>query len=396
MSSLIKHTKDFFIITFISFALLILLELGLRVTSKNEVIQDIPFQYHPSYLVQLKPGYKGTFIRTSEAILDTIHWQVNSDGFRGKSLDSSSSKIIVYGDSNIQARFSKLEHTFPKKLEYYINKSGTQNFEVINAGIIGAGPDQNLLRMQIDIKKLKPQIIIFHIFADNDYGDLLRNRLFDLDANENLVSTKHEITIDQELQPSASNFIAKTEIAKKIKKITRRLSKNKPISTNRKESIEQLTSTCEKEFNTYKNGQKRKFSHFADHYDFDIATNPTGASSKVKINLMNEVIKKAADTAAKQGIKFMVLIQPAAFDVTQKFMLNFENLKEFRDYKATNLTSPIEIACRENNIHYVNLFDPFLQNQPDSLYFFDMHWSDKGQDLAAKEVQYFISRNILN
>ena len=58
---------------------------------------------------------------------------------------------------------------------------------VINAGIIGFGPDQAMLRMKEDIRVYKPDLVIFHIFADNDFGDVLRNEIVRFDKEGRLV-----------------------------------------------------------------------------------------------------------------------------------------------------------------------------------------------------------------
>src|SRR5439155_6628510 len=78
-----------------------------------------------------------------------------------------------------------------------------QRIEVINAGVDGFGPDQSLLRFEQEVDVYQPDIVVFHIFADNDFGDIIRNRLFDVDPSGALVKTMHVRTIDHCLDPYA-------------------------------------------------------------------------------------------------------------------------------------------------------------------------------------------------
>jgi hypothetical protein len=99
---------------------------------------------------------------------------------------------MVYGDSNVQARFSSLEDTFSHRLEIGLESRLGTKVDVINAGVIGFGPDQSLLRFIKDADVYRPNVVIFHVFADNDFGDLLRNRLFELAPDGTLVETPHQ------------------------------------------------------------------------------------------------------------------------------------------------------------------------------------------------------------
>jgi hypothetical protein len=189
----------------IALGLVILLEVSLRmifpeIAPKPREIpnQELAYQFNSDYLVSLKPNISNIYITTEEMGSTQILWTTNSRSFRGKELeDKPDVRIIVYGDSNIQARFSRLEDTFPYRLEQYLRAYMSKDIEVLNAGIIGFGPDQVLIRFRKDVDTYKPNIVIVNISAENDFGDIIRNRLFELDNTGKLVRTVYKTEVDE-------------------------------------------------------------------------------------------------------------------------------------------------------------------------------------------------------
>jgi hypothetical protein len=157
--------------------------------------------------------------------------------------------------------------------------------------------------------------------------------------------------------------------------------------------LKSLMAATEAEYAIYKKGGRRSISHIADHYDIDIALHPTGESSRVKIALMEAVLRKAKRTAEEKGTRLLVLIQPSVIDVTHgNARLTATYLSQFNDYRRERLTSVIDEICARNQIDRINLFPIFTHNNPDSLYFkiVDGHWNDAGQDLEARETANWI------
>jgi hypothetical protein len=94
---------------------------------------------------------------------------------------------MVYGDSFIKAEFSQLDKTFAKRLEAKLGAIIQIPAEAINAGIVGYGPDQILLKMEEELPRLKPDLTIEAVFADNDFGDLLWHKLFKLGDDDRAI-----------------------------------------------------------------------------------------------------------------------------------------------------------------------------------------------------------------
>jgi len=393
-----RFIKDLFVILCITVVVLVGIEGILRLVFPEKIksVKTIVYEHNKDFLVNLKPNVTKIFNRNKENGGKSIHWKTNSDSFRGAELKSNPDlRVIVYGDSNIQARFSDLENTYTGQLELRLQKDGLQNIEVLNAGIIGFGPDQSLIRFSKEVDKYRPDLVVFHIFADNDFGDIIRNRLFDLNDDGRLTRTGHKIIVDQNLtyNESYKSFTSRLLIMRAINKISSHLFVR---NEEQGEIIDQLQRANEAEYSIYKQLQPKKYSHFEDHYDVDIAIDPFSESSREKTLLMTEVLKEANNIAKEKSVRFLVVIQPSATDLTiDNKRLSYKSLERYSKYKRENLTKIVEDICISYKIKYINLFDIFLRNEPDTLFFtgIDNHWNDKGQEIAAQQTAHYLIKN---
>ncbi len=354
-------------------------------------------EFHPDYLIKLKANLEKRYTRSKENGGDEIVWRTNSLGFRGPELkENPDLRVVVYGDSNIQARFSRLEDTFPARLEAELAGMLDKEVEVINAGVLGFGPDQSLLKFKEEADMLKPDLVLLHFFADNDYGDVIRNRIFDLDRYGKLIKTTHERIPDIMITGKGlaeKGFFAKLAITRFIKR-----KKTKRVQRPFLSEDTSLEKRTRREYEVFRDGRAREYSHFDDHYDWIVATMPESADSTANVRFVEEIFREARSFAERKGIRFMVLIEPSAFD-TQYHTLT-STLKEristsFPAYDPRNLAGLAEAALKRNKIPGLNLFDLFSRNNPKGLFFTinNDHWNDKGQALAAKGTAAYIMDN---
>lgn len=114
---------------------------------------------------------------------------INALGFRDETFNTSPSphkrRILVIGDSFPAGIFVTPEQTFPKRLEAHLPQS-----EVLNLGVQGYGPDQELLILRQYGHALKPSVIVWSIFPSNDYNDLMKNQLFEVGAGGEIALTR--------------------------------------------------------------------------------------------------------------------------------------------------------------------------------------------------------------
>lgn len=356
-------------------------EIGLRLVFSSGVSQvvdpsEVAFEFHDRYLVALKNSVTKTFPGE-----ETISWRSNRDGFRGEELRDADSRVMVYGDSNVMARFSSRENSFVGQLGQHLSADLSRDIEMVNAGVVGFGPDQSFLKIQSDLDRFRPDLVVLHIFADNDFGDSVRNRLFDLDAEGRLVETRHPRRPDPRFTGDWP-FWSSLFLVRAYRKIF------DPYWN---------ASTLTGDFENYRSGGEQVASHFSDVFDADLALYPDSPQSRAKRALMDAILRELASWVASKDVALVVVVQPATFDLTTNMSPNFENFASVASYRPTNLSSFATASAEAADIPVVNLFEVFRSNDPSELYFKDSdnHWNDRGQALAAREVANFIVENDL-
>lgn len=349
--------------------------------------------------VRLNANESRTYTRALEHGGQQIPWATNANGLRGPALmNAPAYRIVVVGDSNIQAPFSALENTYPMVLQTLLAAGTGQRVEVVNAGTVGAGPDQHLARMQTDVALLHPNIVILHVFCDNDLGDLIRNALYATDAGGNLVRTARTFQDDPVFVMPTHFPLALLDVAAHLgKKVTARLQRNASKDPQTPaQAIAQHLQTCAQEFEQYRQVVAGKNvplpGVFADHYDFDLALHPDLESGRAKAALMDGVVGRAKQIAAANGFDLVLLIQPSAQDLTDNLPLTPGMLAAASpDYQPQRLTNLVQAAAERHKVAFINLF-PHFSGRAGPLYFrwSDNHWNDEGQKEAAEVTARFL------
>lgn len=402
----------------VAVSLLVLCESGLRAAFPVGIAstelkparpkREMVYLPNDDYIVALRANLRTTFERDENNGGDTIPWETNSLSFRGEELKAYSDiRVMVYGDSNIQAKFSPNKQTFPSRLQQYLSKRfAPSHIEVVNSGVVGFGPDQSLIKLSKEADIYRPDLIVLHVFADNDFGDIVRNRLFELDGNGKLVRTKFKVEKDLAFvnaekvaaEPSRwERFVSSLLIGQAAGRVAKRLNHSKkPQEITPADAVETLLAKTTEEYAVYRERRPKRFSHFDDHYDIDLAIHPNAESSIAKVKLMEAVLREARSVTAGKGIGFLVLIEPSAIDITEGQSISHKQLQKYPEWKRTNLSAFVDAICGRASIARVNLFEPFIGNKPDELYFriSDSHWNDLGQNLAAKVTAEYIAKNM--
>jgi hypothetical protein len=389
--------KDLLIILFVTLLLLVGLEIGARAfyvdlpNPPPRKVSHFAYAYHPVYGITMRPNTEKTFQRTQANGGQNITWRTNRFGHRGKSApDSIGFKLMVFGDSNVQGRFSIEDSTYCKQVEKALDTAGIENPFVINTGIVGLGPDQVLLKMREELPIHRPDFLIVHLFADNDFGDLIRNRLFELDENEKLVATNFHINLDQHIHPLPPEEKPASYLLFWLNNKRNEYFPADPQLAPPKDELQELQNLymewCKGEIAAYKAGLPRQYSHFGDHYDLDMAIAPESEVAQLKTKLMRAVLEGIQQTAKEHHLPLLMVILPSTMDMSTNFNLNHTIYAKHKAYRREYLSTTMEQLCTELNIPAINLWHPFLKNNPDSLYFVhpDNHWNDNGQRLAAQ------------
>jgi lysophospholipase L1-like esterase len=316
-----------------------------------------------------------------------IRWRVNSRGFRGPEIrqDAAATRIIVYGDSFVQADFSPVEDTFAAQLGDRLSGRLGSPVEVINAGVNGYGPDQCLRRMQRELPELRPRLTLLVLFAGNDFGDLIRNRMYRLDAKGEL--TPNAFTMSRRLVRYFDGSRYRPVLLNTLDAAWRSWRAGRLMP----DPLGQIDER-QREYNDYVAGGANEVDNIGtDSSDLDMAVDPDRPAALYKIRLMEQVLARCARAAEDNDSAFAVLIAGRAEDMAGDPAVN---PAEFPDYRPSNLTDLLESIAGRQQIPCLNTHAAFQRAGAGAVYFLannDFHWNSAGQRLAAELAAEFVT-----
>jgi hypothetical protein len=371
---------------------LILAEMGLRVFYQGHLTGNL--RPHPRYLFELIPGSRRYKRRAPIDGGQTELVLVDSQGYRGEELRASRNgpRVVVYGDSYIEAEFSDLKNTFVWRLQQRLNARLARPVEVINAGVYAYGPDQVSLRMEDELPRLKPDLVIVALYAGNDFGDLLRNKLYTIDPDGSLrlhaVSIGDSLAWEFRLAQPGGLMIAK--LFRALMAMTR--PKPRPVNL-----IEGFLKEKQREYHEATEPGRRMLIRLLDPYDIDVSGTPESAQAVYQKRLMEGVLAQIRRTADHNGTRLLLLIIPSPTDVCDACEAGHVDSTEFPAYRRSALTDALQQIATEEQSEAFNLFRPAWLREVNQIYFRrDPHWNDRGQALAAQLVgDYVVSRRLL-
>jgi hypothetical protein len=388
-----KYLRDAVLILGITLAMIATLEFGLRVAFPEKIPGKTDLVPHDRYLVALDPGFEGTYKRAKADGGQSITYRINRFGFRGSAIpESTQPDIMVFGDSNVQAVFSPEQSTFVVQLRDRLSKIKGAPLFAINAGVKGFGPDQILVRMRDELKTWHAKLIVVVLYADNDYGDFLRNRMFRLDDAEHLVP--YESVADSDLLQNFRNqlrtFMDQFVLGKALNRLYEKLA-GPPSNNDAHTYIPYMLHLCQAEYRNYINPEGHRWS--GDHYDFDVALNPEIESSITKRRLMAATIGEIAALVEKQTSTYLLfLVLPSRIDASTNSPINYTVLQQTStQYRRDNLSHPIVETLEKDKLHYIDLTAHFMTEGKSPYYWLaNDHWSDAGEALAAELATRYV------
>jgi hypothetical protein len=352
------------------------------------------YRLDPRALYALAPNARYLYAHTPQNGGRLVLVTVNSDGFRGGELRRGGEpRVVVYGDSYVEGDHVRLAETFAKRLEGRLVEGG-RRAEVVNAGTNGYGPDQSLRRFQDEARTLRPRVVVLALFADNDWGDLVRNRLYRLEdgrlleAGGVLAGTVREMF---DAPPGPPDF----EVAKRFRWLVRRSRRPNRRSPEQREAerraamadyLRSSLELCLREHAEIALRPRPEITDlFKDHYDADLSFLPDSEAAVYKRALMDAVLREFRATAERAGVAALVVVVPSPVDVCEDCEIPVDT-KAYPAYERSRLTRDAVHAAERAGLAVLDLFEPFRRADPDSLYFRhgEDHWNAAGQDLAAR------------
>ena len=365
------------------------------------------FEADPDAIVRLIPGAKHALTRPPEQGGLEVSYRVNRAGYRGPELaENPAARVVVYGDSFIQADYSNDEGTFALQLQARLQKELGPGIEVVNAGVASYGPDQALVRMERELPGLAPDLVVVGIFTGNDFGDLLRNKLFRLDENGEL--RENEFKIDPELErrirvhrkeamvkrigrEAAKGLLARLGLhAESIAPHAAPLARLEGMTAQ--ERVEAFIAQHEAEYQEYiVQGNDIVRDLAADTFDADVSLLPDAPATRYKLAMIEQVIRRMRTNVNRLGVPMVLMPIPHPTDVGGHPSAQID-ITRYPQYHPHRMVGLLEDIAKRQELPCVDLFTPFTRRGSAELYFpgYDDHWNESGQALAAEVVSRFV------
>lgn len=324
--------------------------------------------------------------------------RVNHLGFRGADFDiaKTAPRVVVYGDSFVACEFSPLEETLTERLRARLEEAMGEPVQCVNAGVVGYGPDQVLLRMEQELGWLDPDLVVVALFSGNDYGDLVRNRLFGLAADDSL--ERRKVVLSPEMIARWHDADTKG-LVDSLRAVNLPGTGAAPDSgVDRHQVIKNALVSAARDYQRFVvEGDRVVNETTSDYYDADVAIAPKTEAVRYKRRLMERVMEGMALAADAHSVPILFLVIPAPMDVCDGYPLSVDT-DVWPDYRAPRLCKLMVDMARRLERPVLDLFPVFRGHDPCSLYFGngDNHWNAAGEDLAATALtEEIVSRGWL-
>ncbi len=341
------------------------------------------YQADDTLIFKLIPDRRSAMTLSARNGGATVAHRINRHGFRGGELKpaGSSPRVVVYGDSFSHAAYTPEAETLAARLAVLLKGAG--EVEVVNAGVSSYGPDQVSLKMEAELPALRPDAVVVAIFAGNDYGDLMRNKLFRLDDDGRLA--KNAWRLDPKVRGlfdlSQKESILKRAVLQALATLRARAAGQGAID------LGFLLAQAEREYRECvleRNGVVTN-THM-DYYSADVSLQPASPSAQYKVRLMRAVMQRIRDIAAANRVPLTFLLIPHPVDVVADYDGWRIDRARYPAYAPRNQIQPLEDAARALGVPFVSLYDAFRTVDAGALYFRDGddHWNSAGQRRAAE------------
>ena len=294
--------------------------------------------------------------------------------------DAPEKRVLIYGDSYVEARYVPFEETFGARLAEELGPG----VRTCNAGVTGYGPDQSYLRLLEELPKSEADAVVFVLFAGNDYGDLLRNKLFRIDDEG--VLRRNEPVLTDALRESfaAPGGLALPSLWRKPPKTLHAIGEP-PTSESVQRVIDRALISCAEEYEEYVlEGDDIVRHPFRDRYDADVSLDPEADSTHYKLRLMEALLEAVFEAARANETPLLFVFVPHVLDVCPEDVR--VDRARYPLYQPASKTDHLRAMTERIGAPALDLFGPFAERCEDQLYYrvVDDHWNAKGQALAAE------------
>ena len=344
------------------------------------------------------PGRTSATIRLPVNGGGAVVHRINSTGFRGNELRPAgeAARVIVYGDSFIHASYSPEEETFVTQLGALLIERTGGPVEAVNGGVSSYGPDQIALKMEGELAGLRPDLVVVAIFAGNDYGDLVRNKIFRLAADGSLMPNPWQL--DRRVRAWLDLNLRESILVRALRNTVGSM-RAAPDRVAEFGNVDFLLREAEREYRSFViDGDNNVANTHADYYSADVSVVPSSASARYKVAFMRAVLGRIRDIARHEDVPLAFLFIPHPMDVADQYDGVRVDRKRFPEYDGRNQVGFLEAMALDLGVPHVSLYDIFRATDANLLYFRggDDHWNAAGQRIAARAMaEYLLARGLL-
>jgi lysophospholipase L1-like esterase len=348
------------------------------------------YRLDPRCLYTLAPGARKVYRNSERNGGRRVLFVVNSDGFRGDALRRDPGlRVLVYGDSFVEADYAPLPETFTSRLQTRLASALARDVEAVNAGVNGYGPDQALRRFEDEAGRLRPAVAIVVVYAGNDFGDVLRNRLYRLEGGRlvgggGFVAESLWWQFEDARQRTPYHLLRGL---RRLRNAHRRAAATAELPEQLARYVTRSLEMCEEDYRRIVvQGERAVDSVFRDPYDADLALLPDSPAAAYKRDLLEAVLGLWRQAAAAARVPILVVVVPPAIDC-DAFDVRVDRVA-YPGYDPARLSRTAAEAARRQGLGVLELREAFRANGAEGLYQHreDDHWNTRGQDLAARLV----------
>ncbi len=349
----------------------------------------------------------GRVQRMSEAFVKEgdstrVRVRTGAERFRGGDLKSSKSgkRVLVIGDSLVMAENVPLERTFVRSLgrELEARIGADAAIETVNAGRSGYGTDQALLLLERDEEAVDPDLVVCVLCAHNDFGDLMRNKLFRLDEDGELVRVKP--FLGERMRTRFDHVTSESDAPAHLR--LWRFWNASPVPPPSMEpqsagAMRLNAMALESQAREHLVDQNLEVvSLFEDVYDIDVAAPVKGGHAQAKRDLMTGVLSRMVRFASDRKVPIIFVVVPSAVDVCSDFGIRVDPV-QFPGHSPTRLVEALIGSVGLAGGVAIDVTPALVGAKPADRYFVggtDMHWNAAGQGAAASYVAEEILRDM--
>jgi len=281
-------------------------------------------------------------------------------------------RILLLGDSFMEAYQVRFEDSFPHLLEAFLGKRVPFPVEVINASVSGWGTDDQLTYLLRYGTKASPNLILVALTLHNDVSDNLLEKFHFMKDNRLYEQPRQDIPLDDFVLMRVKGFLARNL---------------------------HLVQLIRFYLNLH---EANKAGKALDAHVANLISHTSNDRMRLGWDMTHQLLQKTKSTGEGIGARLVVCLLPLWIQVSNERLSQFVRSQDL-DMKQIRLENPQQIMKdwgRRTGVEIIDLLPGFRQwvesGQLDLVLGFDEHWNEAGHRLAALIVsEELIGRKLL-